>query len=75
MTIIEELNALLDEAVGEGRQNWDGYYGSNNSYHMNTIKESGNYKRLVHRLERLQRERNTARDDASRLRYPDTTGQ
>jgi hypothetical protein len=45
--LIKKLNKLLDEAVWEGRSNWDGYYGDDNSFHMSSIKELPLYKELV----------------------------
>jgi hypothetical protein len=51
MTMTEErlkkLEELLNEAVWIGRQNWDGYYGGDNSFHMEIIKESTNYKEFL----------------------------
>ena len=44
--LVEKLDKLLDDAIWEGRANWDGYYGHDNSYHMLTIKDSAEYKEL-----------------------------
>jgi hypothetical protein len=48
---LELLKALLNFAVSEGRSNWDSYYGHDNKFHLETIKESEEYKRFTDWLE------------------------
>ena len=52
----EELLALLDkvidDAISEGRANYDSYYGVDNSMHMAEVKASDPYKILVREISR-----------------------
>ena len=60
-TLEEQLQELLDDAVTEGRQNWDGYYNNQsawnptfeNQYHMDSILQSDKYQAFVKRLKAL----------------------
>ena len=44
---VEEFDKWLDDAVSEGRCNWDGYYGHDNTFHMKQLRDSVAYKELM----------------------------
>lgn len=49
-SLITELVDLLDTAISIGRNNWDGYYGHDNQYHLSAILESDEYKKFLNML-------------------------
>lgn len=51
---IAALDKLLDDAVWVGRMNWDGYYGCDNTFHMNEIREGDLYKKFVREVPDVQ---------------------
>lgn len=40
------LEMLVNDAIEVGRSNWDGYYGSNNDFHITEVHNCDSYKRL-----------------------------
>ena len=46
--MIELIDKLIDDAVAQGRNFWDSYYGCTNKLHIEWVKEeSDNYKALI----------------------------
>jgi hypothetical protein len=46
-TFPQLVKALADRAVSEGRTNWDGYFGHDNSYHLSELESWPEYEAVL----------------------------